>query len=150
MCIRDSSWAALGLSWALLGWLLGTSWTFLDVSWLVWGASWVHFGSQNRLGRRFYQVLGRAGLGFGTLRGHVLPCLLLHLALRYAMLLLMQLPRFCIYQRFSFFPSGAAVCAQHMELVTSTQSQSDPYLFWTSLAPHVGSFFVLGASLGLS
>ena len=109
------SGAALGLSWPLLGELLGTSWAFLAVSWLVWGASWVHFGSRTRLGRGFCEVLGRAGLGFGTLRGHVLPCLLLHLALRYAMLLLMQLPRFCSSLRLSSFPSGAAVCAQHME-----------------------------------
>ena len=109
------SGAALGLSWPLLGELLGTSWAFLAVSWLVWGASWVHFGSQTRLGRRFCQVLGWAGLGFGTLRGHVLPCLLLHLTLRYAMLLLLQSPRFCIYLRLSSFPSGAAVCAQHVE-----------------------------------
>ena len=35
-----------------------------------------------------------------------------------AKLLLMQLPRFCINYRFSSFPSGAAVCAQHMELDT--------------------------------
>ena len=30
------------------------------------------------------------------------------------MLLLMLYPRFCIYLRFAFFPSGAAVCAQHI------------------------------------
>ena len=30
------------------------------------------------------------------------------------MLLLMLYPRFCIYLRFAFFPSSAAVCAQHI------------------------------------
>ena len=30
------------------------------------------------------------------------------------MLLSMQYPRFCNYLRFAFFPSGAAVCAQHI------------------------------------
>ena len=84
------SWAVLGPSWALLRHLLGASWALLGVSWLVCGTFWVHFASQGRLRPRFWRVWRRAGLGFGGLRGHVLACLLLRLALHNIMLLFMQ------------------------------------------------------------
>ena len=51
------------------GELLGTSWALLGVSWLVWAAFWMRFGSQNRLGLRFHEVLGRAGLVLEHFRG---------------------------------------------------------------------------------
>ena len=36
------------------------------------------------------------------------------------MLLSLQYPRFCNYLHFAFFPSGAAVCAQHLEFLRLT------------------------------
>ena len=104
------SGAALGLSWPLLGELLGTSWAFLAISWLVWGASWVHFGSRTRPSRRFYQVWGWAGLGFGTLRGHVLPCLLLCLALHNFLFFSAKTPR----TRLRAYKKGPAECAERL------------------------------------
>ena len=58
---------------------------------------------------------GRIGVRFGGQIGHkrcIFRCFFEHSVI---MLLIQQSPRFCISIRFFFFPSGAAVCAQHME-----------------------------------
>ena len=110
-----SSGAALDLSWTLVGCLLGNWWALLGVSRLVRAASQENFGSLGLPGLRFSRVWGRAGLGFGSLWAHVLACILLHPVLRNQKLFFMQQPHFFVYMRFAFFPSGAAVSAQHME-----------------------------------
>ena len=58
---------------------------------------------------------GRIGVRFGGQIGHkrcIFRCFFEHSVI---MLLMQQSPRFCISIRFFFFPSGAAVCAQHLE-----------------------------------
>ena len=80
------AWASLSPSWALLRRLVAASWALLGVSWLVWVVSCVHFSSPGRPGTRFWRVWDSAGLGFGGLRGHVLACLVLPLALHNVMI----------------------------------------------------------------
>ena len=97
---RASSWRGPELSWPALGRYLAGFWALLDGSWPLWDASWAPLGhslgalgwSSVLLGRilppleppepRFWRVWGRAGLGSGRLRRHVLACLSLRLAFR--------------------------------------------------------------------
>ena len=74
------------------------------------------------------------------------PCLLLQLVLHNAKLLLMQLPRFCFYLRLSSFPSGAAVCAQHMEFSGLDPKPKSPMAVLDSLG---ASYWLILRSLSL-
>ncbi|MEC9172179.1 MAG: hypothetical protein VYC97_06220 [SAR324 cluster bacterium] len=50
------------------------------------------------------------------------------------MLLSLQYPRFCNYLHFAFFPSGAAVCAQHMELNREkTRNKQEVFMLWHTI-----------------
>ena len=98
------SWAALGPSWELLGRVLDVSWALLGACWLLRPSPASILGGLGDCGAGFWRASGaRFGMPFAA------PCI------HNIMFLLMQYPRFCIYLRFAFFPSGAAVCAPHME-----------------------------------
>ena len=71
---------------------------------------------------------GRIGVRFGCQIGHkrcIFRCFFEHSVI---MLLIQQSPRFCISIRFFFFPSGVAVCAQHIQkLIRPTPCQCESY-----------------------
>ena len=97
---------------------------------------------------------GRIGVRFGGQIGHkrcIFRCFFEHSVI---MLLIQQSPRFCISIRFFFFPSGAAVCAQHMEYGPVDRFPLSLAAYLTargaSLAPHVGSIFTVLAFPSLS
>ena len=118
-------WVVLGDSWASLGQLLGALGRLLAPLGHFLGAlghllaglwrSLATFWRPEAARASIFEGFWTCQAGFWTACGVCFACFLLRLALRYIMILLKQYLRFCFYSRCAFFPSGAAVCAQHME-----------------------------------
>ena len=100
---RCSSWAILGASWAALGPLLSAL-----------GVLWGKFGLPGTSRASIWEGLGTCQAGFSKVLGT-----------SYIMFLWLWSLRICIYLRCSFTPSGAAVCAQHMEFTPIRVSKFD-------------------------
>ena len=90
MCI---SWALWGASWPARG-------LFLNALGVLWGGFWLPGTSRASI----WEGLGTCQAGFSKVFGT-----------SYMMFSWMWSLRICISLRCSFTPSGAAVCAQHME-----------------------------------
>ena len=130
-------WMGLWHSWVPLGRCLARFWPLLGGSWCLLGASWAPLGRfLGALGRllaglkhllgafclpgtsqaSILEGLGTCWAGFGKALGGYFAMsfaasrALLHNAFMYAVSKLLHLPTLLL------FPSGAAVCAQHMEL----------------------------------
>ena len=119
------SWASLGRLLFALGQLLASLGCFLGVSWALLGRSWLSLGCSVELQGRILApriVPGLVFKGFGDVPDLVLrgfhgsfdmlfatPRISSHNAFKNAVTTL------CVHKRSAFFPSGAAVCAQHME-----------------------------------
>ena len=123
--VLGSSWAPLGWRLGSLGQLSGPLGRLLGGSWLLFGRLWVSFAlSGTPLGRNLPPE-DPPNLDFGTsgdllgwfLKG-LASCFLtscVHASPWHIMILFVLYPRICIDLHSAFFPSGAAVCAQHME-----------------------------------
>ncbi len=104
-------WSLLGALGTLLGpfgRLLGTSWVSLSRSWMPPGCHML----PERYPGSILEGSGCVRGGFWRFPNSIFRGFSIHFVI---MFLIVQSPRFCISQRFVFFPSGAAVCAQHLE-----------------------------------
>ena len=116
---RGSGDSHLTLGWLLgaLGCLLGALGRLLNSSWASLGRSWEAPGCHMLPKRGPGWILEGSGsvpVIFRSPQNCICQCFF---ELSVIMLLMMQSPRFCISLPLFFFPSGAAVCAQHMESV---------------------------------
>ena len=127
--LRSRFWRGLGVFPAPLGRLLGALGTLLGpfgrllgTSWVSLARSWMPPGCQMLPKRDPGSILEGSGSvrgGFWRSPNLIFRGFSVHFVI---MFLIVQSPRFCISQRFVFFPSGAAVCAQHLELMVPSCS----------------------------